>query len=147
MLYLPHPKQDERGQGSLGWGSWCPQSSLLRCGESMQQVIGFTKHFLLWGIQSLLYRVFEVVAPCAHRRGGLLSVPSACTTIMQSRACSMVAPTVCNDLLPLVLSLLPRTLSDTFCNQLKKLFCFTVLELGHLWVVSLRRCYLEPWMN
>src|SRR6218665_2808168 len=44
---------------------------------------------------------------------GLLSVPFACTAIMQSRACSVVAPTVWNSLPP-ALRLLPRTLSDTF---------------------------------
>lgn len=49
---------------------------------------------------------------------GLLSVPFARTTIMQSRACSVVAPTVWNSLPP-ALRLLPRTLSDTFYNQLK----------------------------
>src|SRR6218665_164771 len=52
---------------------------------------------------------------------GLFSVPFARTTIMQSRACSvvgLVAPTVWNSLPP-ALRLLPRTLSDTFYNQLK----------------------------
>src|SRR6218665_859930 len=49
---------------------------------------------------------------------GLLSVPFARTTIMQSRACSVVAPMVWNSLPP-ALRLLPRTLSDTFYNQLK----------------------------
>ena len=49
---------------------------------------------------------------------GLLSVPFARTTIMQSRACSVVAPMVWNGLPP-VLCLLPRMLSDTFYNQLK----------------------------
>src|SRR6218665_1234351 len=49
---------------------------------------------------------------------GLFSVPFARTTIMQSRACSVVAPTVFNSLLP-ALCLLPRTHSDTFYNQLK----------------------------
>ena len=49
---------------------------------------------------------------------GLLSVPFARTTIMQSRACSVVVPAVWNSLPP-VLCLLPRTLSDTFYNQLK----------------------------
>src|SRR6218665_2535053 len=49
---------------------------------------------------------------------GLLSVPFACTTIMQRYACSVVAPTVWNSLPP-ALHLLPRTLSDTFYNQLK----------------------------
>ena len=49
---------------------------------------------------------------------GLLSVLFARTTIMQSRACSVVAPTVWNGLPP-ALGLLPRTLSDTFYNQLK----------------------------
>src|SRR6218665_3652644 len=48
---------------------------------------------------------------------GLLSVPFARTTIMQSRACSVVALTVWNSLPP-ALRLLPRTLSDTFYNQL-----------------------------
>ena len=38
--------------------------------------------------------------------------------IIQSRACSVVAPTVWNGLPP-ALRLLPRTLSDTFYNQLK----------------------------
>src|SRR6218665_3986168 len=42
---------------------------------------------------------------------GLLSVPFASTTIMQSCACSVVAPTVWNSLPP-ALRLLPRTLSD-----------------------------------
>src|SRR6218665_1605582 len=51
---------------------------------------------------------------------GLLSVPFARTTIMQSRACSVVAPTVrVWNSLPPALRLLPRTLSDTFFNQLK----------------------------
>src|SRR6218665_1511639 len=49
---------------------------------------------------------------------GLLSVPFARTAIMQSRACSVVAPTVWNSL-PSALRFLPRTLSDTFYNQLK----------------------------
>src|SRR6218665_3549333 len=49
---------------------------------------------------------------------GLLSVPFARATIMQSCACSVVAPTVWTSLPP-VLHLLPRTLSDTFYNQLK----------------------------
>src|SRR6218665_324417 len=49
---------------------------------------------------------------------GLLSVPFARTTIMQSRACSVVAQTVWNSLPP-ALRLLPKTLSDTFYNQLK----------------------------
>ena len=49
---------------------------------------------------------------------GLLSVPFARTAIMQSRAYSVVAPTVWNSLPP-ALRLLPRTLSDTFYNQLK----------------------------
>src|SRR6218665_545503 len=49
---------------------------------------------------------------------GLLSVPFARTTIMKSRACSVVATTVWNSLPPL-LHLLPRTLSDTFYSQLK----------------------------
>ena len=44
--------------------------------------------------------------------------PFAHTTIMQSHACSVVAPTVWNGLPP-ALRLLPRTLSDTFYNQLK----------------------------
>src|SRR6218665_3455732 len=49
---------------------------------------------------------------------GLLLVPFARTTIMQSRACSVVAPMVWNSLHPAP-CLLPRTLSDTFYNQLK----------------------------
>src|SRR6218665_351339 len=51
---------------------------------------------------------------------GLLSVPFARTTIMQSRACFVVTPTVWNSLPP-ALRLLPRTLSDTFYSQLKTL--------------------------
>src|SRR6218665_4200196 len=49
---------------------------------------------------------------------GLLSVPFARTTIMQSRAGSVVAPTVWNSLPP-ALHLLPRTLSNTLYNQMK----------------------------
>src|SRR6218665_3680245 len=52
---------------------------------------------------------------------GLLSVPFARTTIMQSRACSVVAQTVRNGLPP-VLCLLPRTHSIIDC----KLFFLTV---------------------
>src|SRR6218665_3547064 len=48
---------------------------------------------------------------------GLLSVPFV-RTIMQSRACSVVAPTIWNNNPP-ALRLLPRTLSDTFYNQFK----------------------------
>ena len=49
---------------------------------------------------------------------GLLSVAFTRTTIMQSRACSVVAPAVWNSLPP-AMRLLSRTLSDTFYNQLK----------------------------
>src|SRR6218665_919352 len=49
---------------------------------------------------------------------GFLSVQFARTTIIQSRACSVVAPTVWN-CHPPAPRLLPRTLSDTFYNQLK----------------------------
>src|SRR6218665_837505 len=49
---------------------------------------------------------------------GLLSVPFARTTIMQTRTCSVVAPTVWNSLPP-ALRLLPSTLSGTFYNQFK----------------------------
>jgi len=49
---------------------------------------------------------------------GLLSVPFAHATTMQSRASSVVAPKVWNGLLP-ALHLIPRTLSDAFYNQLK----------------------------
>src|SRR6218665_3538020 len=45
-------------------------------------------------------------------------LPVGPTTIMQSRAHSVVAPTVWNSLPP-ALRLLPRTLSDTFYTQLK----------------------------
>src|SRR6218665_968288 len=57
--------------------------------------------------------------PTAHRiQGRLHGVAMPIGPIMQSRACSIVAPTVWNGLPP-VLRLLPRTLSDTFYNQLK----------------------------
>src|SRR6218665_494223 len=46
---------------------------------------------------------------------GLLSVPFASTTIVQSHTSSVVAPMVWNGL-PLVLRLLSRTLSGTFYN-------------------------------
>jgi len=64
-----------------------------------------------------LYEYVSVVFKF-HKHLGLLSVPLAHTTIMQSRPCSVVAPTVWNDLPP-ALCLLPITLSDTFYNQLK----------------------------
>ena len=54
---------------------------------------------------------------------GLLSVPFARTSIMQSRAFSVVGPAVWNGL-PLELRLFPRSLSDTFYKRLKTvLFC------------------------
>ena len=44
--------------------------------------------------------------------------------------------------LPLELRLISRTLSDTFCNLLK-----TVLFWPCLWVVFLKRRYINVWMN
>ena len=49
---------------------------------------------------------------------GVLTVPFARTSTMQSRAFSVVGPVVWNGL-PLELRLLPRSLSDTFYNRLK----------------------------
>ena len=58
------------------------------------------------------------IRPLHSSENWLLSVPFAHTTIMQSRACSVLGPTVWNGL-PFVLPLLLRTLSDSFYyNQL-----------------------------
>src|SRR6218665_2194563 len=52
---------------------------------------------------------------------GLLRVPFARTSTMQSRAFSVVGPLVWNGL-PLVLRSLPRVFSQKFLQQLKTLF-------------------------
>src|SRR6218665_3356490 len=64
-----------------------------------------------------LYRVLEVVALCAHRRGVALSPVRPYRYHAKPRL-FCCGPTVWNSLPP-ALRLLPRTLSDTFYNHLK----------------------------
>ena len=76
---------------------------------------------------------------------GLLSVLFARTTIMQSRACSVLAPTVWNGLPP-ALYLLPRTISDPFYNQLKT-FLFDRAGVGSSFLEEVLYKSLNERMN
>ena len=62
---------------------------------------------------------------------GVLSIPFARTSIMQSRASSVVGPSVWIGL-PLELRLLPRSLSDTFYRRLKTVLFLPCWSREHL---------------